>query len=84
MKATDFIEKIKRAVKRFFSTGKAITAEEFIEKNRAEIEEVNRLADEQNDLMEERNILEERIGKLSNRILKILSDVSVKKQYDQY
>jgi hypothetical protein len=38
MKTADFIEKIKRAVKRFFSTGKAITEEEFIEKNRAEME----------------------------------------------
>jgi hypothetical protein len=54
MKASDFIEKIKRAAKRFFSTGKAITTKEFAEKNKAELREVKRLATEHDALMEER------------------------------
>jgi FtsZ-binding cell division protein ZapB len=78
MKTADLIEKSKRAAKRFFSTGKAMTAEEFIEKNKAEMEEVKRLANEQDALREERNSLDGRIDELNSRISKILSDMAVK------
>jgi hypothetical protein len=82
MKAEDFIEKIKGAVKRFFSTGKAMTAEEFIENNAVEMEEVKRLATEHDALMEERNSLDGRMDELSDRILKILFDMAVKNNMD--
>jgi hypothetical protein len=82
MKVSDLIEKSKRAVKRFFSRGEAIMAEEFIENNKAKMEEVKRLATEHDALMEELENLNRRLAESSHRILTVLFDMAVKNNMD--